>query len=193
MERQVIKMKYISVGCIIVSCPEKIIQVSHCGHEFSLVNEFARMWLSGRFGFSETENYYEEKAVKQLHKMGLVHYAGPGSIGEYRALTKCRIVPAKRKNPYAGLYGKERTLMKWVLDAVLVLTMGELVFLMERGVAPEPSLLGPQNQQRLVEIIYTKNTIFDNILENQMELADARDETVKLILNLLKRKRIVLL
>lgn len=83
--------------------------------------------------------------------------------------------------------------MKWVLDAVLVLTMGELVFLMERGVAPEPSLLGPQNQQRLVEIIYTKNTIFDNILENQMELADARDETVKLILNLLKRKRIVLL
>ena len=45
--------------------------------------------------------------------------------------------------------------------------------------------------QTLVERIYTKDTIFDNILENQMERAEKRDYVVKLVLRLLKKKRIV--
>ena len=71
--------------------------------------------------------------------------------------------------------------------------MAELVYLMERDIEPEEKYLGQENVQRLVERIYTKDTIFDNILENQMERAEKRDQVVKLVLSLLKKKRIVLL
>ena len=64
---------------------------------------------------------------------------------------------------------------------------------MERNIEPEEKYLGQENVQRLVERIYTKDTIFDNILENQMERAEKRDQVVKLVLSLLKKKRIVLL
>ena len=64
---------------------------------------------------------------------------------------------------------------------------------MEREIEPEEKYLGQENVQRLVERIYTKDTIFDNILENQMERAEKRDQVVKLVLSLLKKKRIVLL
>ena len=47
--------------------------------------------------------------------------------------------------------------------------------------------------QNLVEQIYTTDTIFDNILENQMEHAVSRDTVVRIVLKLLKKKRIVLL
>ena len=71
--------------------------------------------------------------------------------------------------------------------------MAELVYLIERDIEPEAKYLGQDNVQRLVERIYTKDTIFDNILENQMERAEKRDHVVRLVLSLLKKKRIVLL
>ena len=43
------------------------------------------------------------------------------------------------------------------------------------------------------ETIYTQETIFDNILETQMEHAAVRDEVVSALLRLLKKKRILLL
>ena len=57
----------------------------------------------------------------------------------------------------------------------------------------EEKLLGSGNAQALVERIYTRDTVYNNILENQMERAEARDRTVKAIMQLLRKKRIVLL
>ena len=54
-------------------------------------------------------------------------------------------------------------------------------------------MLGQENKQALVERIYTKNTIFDNVLENQKEHAACREETVKAVLSLLKKKYIIML
>ena len=71
--------------------------------------------------------------------------------------------------------------------------MAELVFLMDRQVKPELSLLGQENKQALIERIYTSETIFDNVLENQMEHAPGRDRIVRAVLSLLKKKHIVLL
>ena len=71
--------------------------------------------------------------------------------------------------------------------------MAELVYLMEHNIHPEMQYLGCENVQRLVERIYTKDTIFDNILENQMEHAACREETVKAVLSLLKKKYIIML
>ncbi|MBQ5867615.1 MAG: hypothetical protein IIW56_13210, partial [Oscillospiraceae bacterium] len=87
----------------------------------------------------------------------------------------------------------EKTALKWIRETGLVLSMAELVFLMERNIPPEDKYLGQEHVQALVQRIYTRDTIADNILENQMERAEKRDYVVKLVLRLLKKKRIVLL
>jgi hypothetical protein len=102
-------------------------------------------------------------------------------------------VQVASKNPYAGLSEQEKNALKWIRETGLVLSMAELVYLMEHNIDPEPKYLGQKNVQTLVERIYTKDTIFDNILENQMERAVCRDQIVKVVLKLLKKKRIVLL
>ena len=78
-------------------------------------------------------------------------------------------------------------------EAGLVLSMAELVYLIDRKVPLNPKYLGSDNTQNLVERIYTRDTIFDNILENQMERAAMREKTVNAVLALLRKKRIVLL
>ena len=58
---------------------------------------------------------------------------------------------------------------------------------------PTDDLLGERNRQSLTDRIYTQETIFDNILEAQMEHAAARDEVVDALLRLLEKRRILLL
>ena len=186
-------MKYISLGAVMEPSTEHIVKVSHCGIGYTLTQELASLWLDGRFGFAEAENPIEMRALNQLYRMGLVVTADESDAGEYRVLTHCRAVPAKRKNPYAGLAGDEKTIMIWLREAGLLLTMAELVFLMDRQVKPELSLLGQENKQSLVERIYTSETIFDNVLENQMEHVPSRNRIVRAVLALLKKKHIVLL
>ena len=84
-------------------------------------------------------------------------------------------------------------MLRWLREAGLVLSMAELTILMDRGIKLQDGLLGSNNVQALVETIYTKETICDNILENQMEHAAAREQTVKAVRPLLNNKRIVLL
>ena len=186
-------MKYISLGAVMEPSTEHIVKVSHCGIDYTLTQELASLWLDGRFGFAEAKSPIEMRALNQLYRMGLVVTADESDAGEYRALTHCRAVPVKRKNPYAGLAGDEKTIMIWLREAGLLLTMAELVFLMDRQVQPELSLLGQENKQALVERIYTSETIFDNVLENQMEHVPSRKQTVRAVLALLKKKHIVLL
>ena len=186
-------MKYISLGAVLEPSTEHIVKVSHCGIDYTLTQELASLWLDGRFGFAKAENNIEMKALDQLFRMGLVMTANESDAGEYRALTQCRMVPVKRKNPYMGLTGQEKTIMTWLREAGLVLTISELVFLMDRNIVPTRELLGSEHAQKLVETIYTKENIFDNLLDNQMEHAQARDKTVKLIMKLLKKRKLVLL
>lgn len=77
--------------------------------------------------------------------------------------------------------------------AGLRLSTAELIFLMENNILPSTSLLYEDNRQALVETIYTKNNIFDNILETQMEKAQCRDKIVNVLLKLLYKRRIVVL
>ena len=84
-------------------------------------------------------------------------------------------------------------MLVWLREAGLRMTIAELIFLKDRGIKPSLDLLGKENRQRLVETIYTRDTIFDNLLENQMELSKVNTGTVRLLLALLKKKRIILL
>jgi len=186
-------MKYISIGAVMTEGTEHNLVVCRGSNKFTLTGEMAAVWLGGRLGFAVVNKPTEEQAVQQLIRMGLAVNSRDYSIAEYRTLTQCTIVPAERKYPYFGVHGMERTVLQWLREAGLVLSMAELVYLIDRSVPLEPKYLGSNNTQALVERIYTKDTIFDNILENQMERAAMREATVAAVLALLRKKRIVLL
>ena len=186
-------MKYISIGAVLNEGTENILDVTHGGAKFRLTGEKARLWINGRLGFAEVFNPIHLNMLEQLFKMGLVIKCDGSRAEEYRALCKCTIVPAEREHPYWFLRPQEKTVLQWIRNAGLVLSMAELVYLMDRNVPMEEKLLGSGNAQALVERIYTKDTVFNNILENQMERSAVRDNTVKAVLELLRKKRLVLL
>lgn len=188
-------MRYISKGIVVEGSTEHILRLTRCGYGFQLTGEQAALWMNGRFGFTEVEdsNPILMKAAVQLQHQELIETAEDGAIGEYRALTRCVIVPAKSKGIYISLPQREKYLLKWIREAGLRLSMAELVFIVEHGMIPESRWLGEENRQALTEAIYTQETIFDNILEVQMEQAGKREAVVESILALLKKKRILLL
>lgn len=186
-------MEYISMGTAMEQSSGNIIRVSHCGQKFRLAGEKASLWQKGRYGFAAADGAAEYRILKELTGMGLAVQVGAERQGRYRALTGCVICPVGRLFPYMGLSGKQRTAMRWLSKAGLCLTMAELVYLTDRGIKPVPSLLEKGNRQALVETIYTRETVFDNLLENEMAKAAACDETVETVEGLLKAKRIILL
>lgn len=186
-------MKYISIGAVTTEGTEYILEVCRCGNCFQLTGELVTLWLNGHQGFADAESPNAQKALEQLVKMGLAFLADGSVAEEYRTLNHCTLVPADRKHPYWGLRKRERAALQWLREAGLVLSMAELTFLMDRGIEPREELLGKENIHALVHIIYTRDTICDNILENQMEAAASQRDTVRIVLSLLKKQRIVLL
>ena len=186
-------MKYISIGVVTVEGTEYILDVCRGGTSFRLTGDRATLWLNGRRGFASADKPTELRALDQLVKMGLALKTDGSPAEEYRTLAQCTLVPADRKFPYWGLTNREKTVLRWLREAGLVLSMAELTFLMDRRIELQDSLLGISNAQALVGTIYTRETISDYILENQMEYAALREQTVKAVLTLLKKKRIVML
>ena len=188
-------MRYLAKGIVKEQSTEYILRINHFGNEFVLTGLRAGLWLDARLHIAETDgkDFNEEKELRQLRKMGLVEEIGPGPVDEYRALTHCVIVPAQHRGLSLPLAPVENNLLRWITGAGLRLTMAELVYLVEYKIAPEAGWLGEENRQKLTELIYTTDTIFDNILETQMEAAECRDRTVQTVLSLLRKKRILLL
>ena len=188
-------MKYISKGIVVEGSTEHILRLPRCGYDFQLTGEQAVLWLNGRLGFAEAEdgNPILIKAAMQLRHQELIETVEDETAGEYRALTRCVIIPAKPKGICTPLPQKEKNLLKWICEAGLRLSMAELVFIVEHGMMPESRWLSEENRQALTEAIYTQETIFDNILEAQMEHASKRDTVVESVMALLKKKRILLL
>lgn len=90
------------------------------------------------------------------------------------------------------LSGLERQLDTWMRKAGLHLSVAELVFLREHHIATDSGMFGIRNRQKLIETIYTKDNIQDNLLEHQMEQAECRDEVVEALMQLLKKKKILI-
>lgn len=186
-------MKYISTGAVMTKGTEHVFEVCKGNHKFTLAGELAAVWLSGRFAFSDAQSASEIRNLEHLCRMDLAVKAEEADVAQYRALTHCTLAPADCHYPYWGLSVLEKTELKWLREAGLRLTIAELIYLNEHGILPTPTLLGSAHTQELVEIIYTRETIMDNILEAQMEDATSRDAVVNAVLRLLKKKRIVLL
>ena len=183
-------MLYLSKGLLINQC-RGAITINRCGRIHELQNEQARDWLAWHTGVQ----YLGKARLAALEKVGLVE-SQPGkefTSEVFRILVNCVIAPRQRKLPYWGLEPDERRLLRWIREAGLRLTAAELVKLAEAGIEPKAQYLGAENRQRVVELIYTKENIFDGALEAAMELSPALPGAVSILLSLLKKRRIILI
>lgn len=185
-------MKYISKGCVVKGSTEHIMRVSQFGREFQLTGVKAALWLNGhgRFDAIDETNSICRRELEHLRRTGLIEPVEADAAGEYR-VTRCIIVPTVKERVF--LSRDEKFMLTWLRGAGLHLTMAELVFLCEHLVEPSPELFDEGNAQALTERIYTPETIQDNALEKLMERAGRRDEAVKAVMSLLRKKLAVLL
>ena len=78
-------MIYISKGIVQERSTERNIYVGRGGQVFQLTKVEAHLWLDGRFGFYETQNASQERAIEHLCRMGLVEFELEDSlISRYR-------------------------------------------------------------------------------------------------------------
>jgi hypothetical protein len=187
---EVTEMIYISKGIVLERSTEELLFIRRCGTDFQLTGAEAALWLNGRTGFSEA---VPSIAARHLSRMGLIEWENEDTpLSRYRILTRCICCPADTPELFPLRWQKAH-LMTWLRKAGLWLTVAELVYLAEHRITPSAKLLGVENRQELVSLIYTRDNIQDNILENQMEKARCRDSVVESLLALLKRKRLVLI
>ena len=187
-------MIYLSKGIVQKRSTEQLLWISHCGQAYKLTGMEAALWLNGRFEFAEVKSTTAERAIRHLERMELVETeSGHDPVDRYRIMTRCICCPAEFTKPEMPMLQREKVMLQWLREAGLRLTVAELIFLHEHGIAPVPKLLGPENRQTLVEAIYTRENIEDGILEQAMEQAKCRDEVVVTLLRLLKKKKIMML
>lgn len=186
-------MIYLSKGIVQEGSTERLLHVLHCGQKYELTGTDAVMWLNGRYAFAKARNSKEQLAVEHLQNIGLVESdRQDDSISKYRIASRCVFCPADTKR-LARIKDRDAAIVYWLKYAGIRLTVAELVYLFECKVEPKKDLLYTDNRQKLVERIYTKDTIADNLLEAQMESAGCRDEIVEGLMRLLKKKQILVL
>ena len=135
----------------------------------------------------------EEALVRKMAEAGLaVTTEETGKLAAFRLLTGCVLSPSASKWAFP-LLGRERRVWVWLTRAGLRLTSSELVRLEEQNLLPVPDLLGEANRQELTEKIYSNTTIFDGVLDVEMEHSPARDATVAYILKLIQAQRLLLI
>lgn len=184
---------YLSKG-LPVRYSDGTLTISHRGAEFALTGERAEVWERGRCGFHSDLYGSQFTALREIAGQGLAETSeDTANESFFRLMTNCVICPMREWNLSILWEPLERTVWQWISKAGLRLTIAELVFLIEKKIKPTPGLLGEANRQALTEAIYTKETIFDGILESRMEQSPARDITVKAVLGLARKKKVILI
>lgn len=184
-------MIYLSKGIVQKGSTEQLLFVLYGGQKFELTGNAAAAWLNGRFNFAEALG--REAPVAYLQKLGLVETeADNDELSRYRIASRCIFCPADTTET-SVLRAVDKEILQWLKNAGVRLTVAELVYLIENGVKPTQDLLYTDNRQRLIERIYTVDTIADNLLETRMETAKCRDAVVQSLMRLLKKKLVLVL
>lgn len=187
-------MIYLSKGIAQKDPTEKRISIFRYSQVSNLTGLEAALWSNGRYSFAVTQLPLVERELIRLEKMGLVETEVKDSYAaRYRILTRCICCPVKASGISFSVSGEEKILLTWLKCAGIRLTVAELIYLREHQVEPRPELLYEDNRQALVETIYTRETIADNLLEYKMEVVACRDKVVSSLLRLLKKKKILML
>lgn len=186
-------MMYLSKGAALRPRRDGVQQVSRCGKVYALGPELTSLWYKARI-MPKPVPAGRERAIQRLAEAGLVSVTDEeGDLAAYRLIIDCVLCPSHKLRLRFPLFGRDRRLWAWITRAGLRLTAGELIRLEELESIPSPELLGEEGRQRLTETIYLSSSIFDGILETQMEHAHARNDTVVSILKLVRTRRLLLI
>lgn len=187
-------MLYLSKGVVQPKSSIDNLCLERGGKQYQLQGIKAAIWAKGRLGFADTESKAEEQAVRCLADKGLVEMENrTDSISKYRILTRCICCLAKRRRRMSSrLNEQEQQIYTWLQKAGIHLSVAELVFLQEHQITADNEIFDVRNRQKLIETIYTKDNIQDNLLEHQMEKAACRDEVVEALMQLLEKKKILI-
>ena len=162
-------MIYISKGIVKERSTESLIRIHHCGRDYQLAGLEAAIWFDGRHGFCSVQ---ESWATEHLYRMGLIEKEQDDTpLTRYRLLSRCICCPVEANAPLLAARKQAKTVLTWLQNAGLRLSLAELIYLIEAKIAPTEDL---------------------NTLENQMEHARCRDSVVEAVLYLLKKNRLVL-
>ena len=185
-------MMYLSKGIVTEPGAGHSFCVSRWGKSYALGLVAAELWK--RASTAPAPATGREKAlVQKMAEAGLAVTAEEtGSLAAFRLLAGCVLSPSASKRAFP-LLGRERRVWTWLTRAGLRLTPSELIRLEEQNILPVPELLGEANRQELTEKIYSNTTIFDGVLEAEMEHSPARDMTVASILKLVRTRRLLLI
>lgn len=186
-------MIYLSKGVVQLKSSIENLWLERGGKQFQLQGAEAAVWLKGRFGFMVTESKAEEQAVMRLADKGLTEMEEEAdSISKYQILTRCVCCPVRQSGRMSSRLNQwEQEIYTWLQKAGIRLSVAELVFLQEHQITEDSGMFGVRNRQKLIETIYTKDNIQNNLLEHQMEKAECRDEVVEALMQLLKKKKIL--
>lgn len=188
-------MVYLSKGVVQPKSSIENFLLECGGKQFQLQGMEAAIWLKGRFEFMVTDSEAEEQVVMCLANKGLIEMEEKAdSISKYQILTRCVCCPARQKGRMSSkLNERERQIYTWLQKAGIRLSVAELVFIQEHQITIDSGMFGTSNRQKLIETIYTKDNIQDNLLEHQMEKAECRDEVVETLMQLLKKKKVLIM
>lgn len=185
-------MIYLTKGIVQEGSTEQLLFVLYGGQRYELAGKSATAWLNGRFNFAKTAEC-DDSVVIYLQRLGLAETEPDDhDLSRYRIASRCIFCPTDAKCP-AILDRQDKMILQWLKNAGIRLSVAELVYLVENDVRPTQELLYTDNRQRLIERIYTADTIADNLLEHQMETAKCRDAVVRSLLRLLKKKLVLVL
>lgn len=189
------KMIYISKGVARKGKNKKGLCIHHFGKPVELYNENALMWQKARYGFAYADTQAEIAVVELLVKKGIAIGENRYSdLDKYHALCRCCIYA----NPklifnLMPLKKEEKRLLVWLKKSEANLTLPELVCLNEKGIKPKKDLLFRKNANKLMRIIYPWYITMTGEMENKMKHSIVRKQTVDSILELLRKKRIVIM
>ena len=187
-------MLYLSKGVVQPKSSIENLWLERGGKQFQLQGAEAAVWLKGRFGFMVTDSETEEVVMRLADKDLIEMEEKADSISKYRILTRCVCCPARQRGRISSrLNERERQIYTWFQKAGIRLSVAELVFLQEHQITADSGMLGIRNRQKLIETIYTNDNIQDNLLEHQMEKAECRDEVVETLMQLLKKKKVLIM
>jgi hypothetical protein len=185
-------MFYISKGVVYKESDIENVHISRCGNNYILHENQAKLWLAGRFSVVCAENIEQQFELRELESIGLVEITEPDDTADYQLLTNCVICKVNPTFIRFPLSKNEKLIWTWIKNAAFKLTISELVYLIEQNIIPSSIYFGKDNWHTLIHAIYTKETIFDRILDARMEESSARNKTVSAVLGLLRKKRVVL-
>lgn len=188
-------MMYISKGIICKGKSEDGLYIRHFGQPMEIFKEQAIMWKRAQYGFGDVLTPKELDAVDLLVKKGIaVIVNGYGDLGKYHALCRCAICAnPKKKFRLIPLKKEEKILLIWLRKAGTNLTLPELVCLQDKGVKPRRELFYRENAVALIRLIYPWCVSLAGELESRMKHSIARKRTVDSILELLRKKLIVIM